>query len=73
MNGLDWGAFALNLLWAAAAVLAVMLVTFAVAVRLGVHSVVDIAWGAAFGVVAVVTFVASAGDGTSGAGSWSPP
>ncbi|MGW1362369.1 DUF1295 domain-containing protein [Streptomyces chartreusis] len=63
MNGLDWGAFALNLLWAAAAVLAVMLVTFAVAVRRGVHRVVDIAWGVAFSAVAVVTFVASAGEG----------
>ncbi|MFG1665671.1 DUF1295 domain-containing protein [Streptomyces sp. Y7] len=66
MNGLDWGAFALNLLWAAIAVLAVMLGTFAVAVRRGVHRVVDIAWGVAFSAVAVVTFAASAGEGDLG-------
>ncbi|AZP19189.1 DUF1295 domain-containing protein [Streptomyces aquilus] len=63
MNGFPWGAFALNLALAAAAALAVMLGTFAVAVRVGVHRIVDIAWGAAFTAVAVVTFAASAGHG----------
>ncbi|MGC0401943.1 steroid 5-alpha reductase family enzyme [Streptomyces sp. SAI-126] len=63
MSGFPWGAFALNLAWAAAAALAVMLVTFAVAVRTGVHRIVDIAWGAAFTAVAAVTFAASAGQG----------
>ncbi|MFR9799141.1 DUF1295 domain-containing protein [Streptomyces sp. MS06] len=63
MNGFPWGAFAANLLWAAAAALAVLLLTFAVAVRRGVHRIVDIAWGVAFTAVAAVTFAASAGHG----------
>ncbi|MEW1828330.1 DUF1295 domain-containing protein [Streptomyces sp. NPDC088196] len=67
MNGLSsgfpWSAFALNLAWAAGTSLAVMLATFAVAVRIGVHRIVDVAWGAAFTAVAVVTFAASAGEG----------
>ncbi|MFJ9536052.1 DUF1295 domain-containing protein [Streptomyces sp. NPDC101225] len=66
MNGFAWGGFALNLAWAAATSLAVMLVTFAVAVRGGVHRIVDVAWGIAFAAVAVVTCAASAGDGDTG-------
>ncbi|KUN84233.1 DUF1295 domain-containing protein [Streptomyces griseoruber] len=61
MSGFPWGAFALNLAWAAAAALAVMLVTFAVAVRAGVHRIVDVAWGIGFTAVAAVTFAAGAG------------
>ncbi|MEU0671925.1 DUF1295 domain-containing protein [Streptomyces sp. NPDC006172] len=61
-----WAAFAVNLAWAAGAALAVMLVTFAVAVRKGVHRIVDAAWGLAFTAVAAVTFVASAGHGDLG-------
>ncbi|WP_416965537.1 DUF1295 domain-containing protein [Streptomyces sp. Agncl-13] len=67
MNGLSsgfpWSAFALNLAWSAAAALAVMLVTFAVAVRLGVHRIVDMAWGLGFTAAAGVTFTVSAGEG----------
>ncbi|WP_181808919.1 DUF1295 domain-containing protein [Streptomyces shenzhenensis] len=63
MNGFPWGAFALNLTWAAGAAFAVMLVTFAVAVRSGRHRIVDIAWGIGFTAVALVTFAASAGEG----------
>ncbi|MFJ9895591.1 DUF1295 domain-containing protein [Streptomyces sp. NPDC091280] len=63
MSGFPWGAFALNLAWAAAAALAVMLVTFAVAVRKGMHRIVDVAWGIAFTAVAAVTLAASAGHG----------
>lgn len=66
MNGFAWGAFALNLLWAALAALAVMLVTFAVAVRRGLHRIVDIAWGVGFTAVALVGCVASAGEGDTG-------
>ncbi|MFJ8199334.1 DUF1295 domain-containing protein [Streptomyces sp. NPDC096152] len=66
MTGFPWGAFALNLAWAAVAALAVMLVTFAVAVRKGVHRVVDIAWGLGFTAVALVTYAASAGQGDPG-------
>ncbi|MFG3165055.1 DUF1295 domain-containing protein [Streptomyces sp. NPDC048232] len=65
MSGLPWGAFAAGLGWAAAAALAVMLATFAVAVRKGVHRVVDVAWGLGFAAVAVVTCgtAARAGEG----------
>ncbi|MEV5806742.1 DUF1295 domain-containing protein [Streptomyces parvulus] len=65
MSGLPWGAFGAGLGWAAAAAFAVMLVTFAVAVRKGVHRVVDAAWGVGFAAVAVVTsaVAAAAGEG----------
>ncbi|MFJ9380107.1 DUF1295 domain-containing protein [Streptomyces sp. NPDC101455] len=63
MNGFPWSAFALNLAWSAAAALGVMLATFAVAVRVGLHRIVDIAWGLGFTAVAVVTFAVSAGAG----------
>ncbi|MEU9271406.1 DUF1295 domain-containing protein [Streptomyces sp. NPDC048251] len=66
MSGFPWGAFALNLAWAAAAVLVVLLATFALAVRKGVHRLVDVAWGVAFTAVALVTCVASAGHGDTG-------
>ncbi|MEU1292798.1 DUF1295 domain-containing protein [Streptomyces sp. NPDC005840] len=63
MNGFGWGSFAAGLGWAALAALAVMLVTFAIAVRRGVHRIVDVAWGVAFAVVAVVACAASTGSG----------
>ncbi|WP_226484371.1 DUF1295 domain-containing protein [Streptomyces parvulus] len=65
MSGLPWGAFGAGLGWAAVAAFAVMLVTFAVAVRKGVHRVVDAAWGVGFAAVAVVTsaVAAAAGEG----------
>ncbi|MFF5495008.1 DUF1295 domain-containing protein [Streptomyces aquilus] len=63
MNAFAWGAFAAGLAWSAAAALAVMLVTFAVAVRVGVHRIVDVAWGIGFTAVAAVTFAASTGHG----------
>lgn len=69
MNGFPWGAFAVGAGWAAAAALAVMLATFAVAVRKGVHRVVDVAWGLGFAAVAVVTWAvaaAAAGEGDAG-------
>ncbi|KFG06294.1 MULTISPECIES: DUF1295 domain-containing protein [Streptomyces] len=60
MSGFPWGVFGVNLAWSAAAALTVMLVTFALAVRVGLHRIVDIAWGLGFTVVAVVSFAASA-------------
>ncbi|MDX3386421.1 DUF1295 domain-containing protein [Streptomyces niveiscabiei] len=63
MSTFPWSVFALNLAWGAAAALAVMLVTFAVALRLGLHRIVDVAWGIGFTAVAAVTFAASAGHG----------
>lgn len=59
-------AFAVNLAASAGAALAVMLVTFAVAMAKGVHRVVDVAWGIAFTAVAGVTWVLSAGYGDDG-------
>jgi Predicted membrane protein len=66
MSGFPWGAFAQNLALAAGAAFAVMLGTFAVAVRKGLHRIVDVAWGIAFTAVALVTFLASAGEGDEG-------
>ncbi|WP_427921569.1 DUF1295 domain-containing protein [Streptomyces sp. cg40] len=66
MSGFGWSAFAVNLGWAAAASLAVMLVTFAIAVRRGLHRIVDVAWGLAFTAVAVASCAASAGEGDPG-------
>jgi steroid 5-alpha reductase family enzyme len=62
-SGFAWGGFAPDLAWAAAAALAVMLATFAVAVRAGRHRIVDVAWGIGFTAVAAVTFAASTGQG----------
>ncbi|MFE9797094.1 DUF1295 domain-containing protein [Streptomyces goshikiensis] len=60
---MNWSAFAGNLAASAGAALAVMLATFAIALRLGIHRIVDIAWGIAFAAVALVTWVLSAGYG----------
>ncbi|MGP3775987.1 DUF1295 domain-containing protein [Streptomyces sp. SDT5-1] len=43
-----------------------MLVTFAVAVRRGLHRIVDVAWGLGFTAVAATTFLASAQAGDTG-------
>ncbi|MBW1600533.1 DUF1295 domain-containing protein [Streptomyces sp. JJ66] len=64
-SAFDWSDFALNLAASAGAALAVMLVTFAVALVRGLHRVVDIAWGCGFAAVAVVSGTLSA---TAGAG-----
>jgi steroid 5-alpha reductase family enzyme len=45
------------------AVAAVLGATFLVALRLGRHSVVDVAWGLGFAAIAVAAFVASEGEG----------
>ncbi|MFI6344775.1 DUF1295 domain-containing protein [Streptomyces sp. NPDC050560] len=66
MSAYPWGPFAVNLGWAAAGALAVLLATFALALRKGVHRIVDVAWGAAFAVVAAVSWAASTGEGDTG-------
>ncbi|MFD7029885.1 DUF1295 domain-containing protein [Streptomyces sp. NPDC059917] len=58
-----WAAFATGLPVTAGAALAVLLVAFAVGVRLGRHRGVDVAWGAAFAAVALASYAASAGQG----------
>lgn len=72
MNGYPWGQFAQGLGLSALTALAVMLITFAVAVRLGMHRIVDVAWGIGFTAVALVSYAMSAGRGTVGGGCWSP-
>ncbi|MGW0783378.1 DUF1295 domain-containing protein [Streptomyces sp. NPDC002913] len=63
MNGFAWQEFATNLAAAAGAALAVMLVTFLIALRRGMHRIVDVAWGLGFAAVALVSYAMSAGDG----------
>lgn len=66
MKGYPWGQFAQGLGLSALTALAVMLITFAVAVRLGMHRIVDVAWGIGFTAVALVSYAMSAGEGDSG-------
>ncbi len=62
-GGIEAGPFGLTLLASAAALLLMMAVTFAVALRAGRHSVVDTAWGVGLALVALVSLLASAGHG----------
>jgi steroid 5-alpha reductase family enzyme len=59
----DWGAFALSLPLTAIAVVVVMGATFGTALRLGRHSVVDVAWGLGFVAVAGTSYALGAGHG----------
>ena len=63
MHSFDGGGFGLGLLWCTLAVAVLLGGTFALALKLQKHSVVDVAWGLGFVVVAVVNYVASAGSG----------
>ena len=63
MSGLPAGPFGLTLLATAAALLVMMAVTFAVALRAGRHSVVDTAWGLGIVLAALVSLLASTGYG----------
>ncbi len=63
MSGIPLGPFGLTLLVTAAALLVMMAVTFAVALKVGRHAVVDTAWGLGIALVAVVSLLASAGHG----------
>ncbi len=62
-GGTDWSALGGDVWATVAAVAAVMLLTFAVALRKGVHRIVDVAWGLAFAAVALTTCGFSAGEG----------
>lgn len=59
-------AFLAGLPWAAAGIVALLAVTFAVAVRQRRHSVMDVVWGPGFVVVAAVSWLLSAGHGDGG-------
>ena len=63
----DWGAFLAILPWTVLAVVAVLGLTLAVALRQGRHTVVDVAWGLGFVAIAAAAFLA--GDGEAGR-SW---
>jgi len=63
MAGLDVTGFVEVLPLTVLAVVLVLGVTFLVAVRLGRHSVVDVAWGLGFVAVAGTSYLASAGSG----------
>ena len=59
----DWTALAAALPLTVATVVVVQAVTFGVALRLGRHSVVDVAWGIGFAAVAATSYLLSAGEG----------
>ena len=63
MSGLPAGPFVVTLACTAAALLVMMAVTFAVALKVGKHSVVDTAWGIGIALVATVALVSSLGYG----------
>ena len=66
MSGIDGGALLVALAAGLGAALAVLLATFAVGVRIGMHRVVDVAWGLAFSAVALTGYGLSAGHGDPG-------
>ncbi|MGZ4598228.1 MAG: DUF1295 domain-containing protein [Oryzihumus sp.] len=61
-----WGAFAAALPFTVVAVVVVLGVTLLVALRLGKHAVVDVAWGLGFAAVALTAYALSAGEGDAG-------
>ncbi len=63
MPGYPWGSFAAALPVTALAVVVVLGATFLVALRLGRHAVVDVAWGLGFVAVAATAYLLSAGEG----------
>ena len=63
MSGLAWGHLGINLAVSAAAVAAMMLATFAYAMRTNLHSIVDTVWGLGFAVIAGISFALSSGGG----------
>ncbi|MEV0094946.1 DUF1295 domain-containing protein [Streptomyces sp. NPDC050738] len=66
MSGYPWEQFALGLPVTAAASMVVLLATFALAVRKGMHRIVDAAWGLAFSAVALVSYGMATGEGDPG-------
>jgi len=63
VSGLPAGPLAVTLASTAAALLVMMAVTFAVALKAGKHSVVDTAWGIGLALVGLVALVSSIGYG----------
>ena len=63
MSDFSWTSFAASLPLTAGAVVVVLGTTFLVALRVGRHAVVDIAWGLGFVAVAATAYLLSAGEG----------
>ncbi|MDN5765374.1 MAG: DUF1295 domain-containing protein [Humibacillus sp.] len=61
--GFDGGGFVRTLPLTALAVVVVLGIAFATALRVGKHSVVDVAWGLGFVAIALTAFAASGGSG----------
>jgi steroid 5-alpha reductase family enzyme len=66
MSAFPWGDFAAALPLTLLAAAAVLALTFLVALRVGRHAVVDVAWGLGYAVVAVTSLLVSAGSGDDG-------
>jgi len=63
VSGIQAGPLAVSLLATAAALLIMMAVTFAAAIRTGKHAVVDTAWGIGLALTALVSLLATQGHG----------
>jgi steroid 5-alpha reductase family enzyme len=63
MADFSWAVFAATLPATALTVVVVLGVTFLVALRVGRHAVVDVAWGIGFVAIAATSFLASTDDG----------
>lgn len=63
MSDFDVASFAAALPWTVLATVAVLGATFLVALRLGKHAVVDVAWGLGFVAIALTAYFLSAGVG----------
>lgn len=68
--GFPWGAFAASLPVTLLAVVAVLGITLAVALRAGKHAVIDVAWGLGFVAIAATSYVVAAvgGEGDAARG-----
>jgi steroid 5-alpha reductase family enzyme len=67
LDDFDGAAFAATLPWTVLTVVAVLGLTFLVALRVGRHAVIDVAWGLGFAAVALTAFLAATGDPTRAA------
>jgi steroid 5-alpha reductase family enzyme len=63
---MSWGPLLVNLAVTAVTVAALMLATFAYAMRTGVHAIMDTVWGPGFVIIASVSFGLSSGSGVTG-------
>jgi steroid 5-alpha reductase family enzyme len=66
VSGFALGSFLVGLGWSALAVTVLLGLTFAAALRLGRHSVIDVVWGLGFAVVALTSGLLATGHGDTG-------